>query len=68
METLKTFKIAENQKNYDVVELLYDNSNDTYIVMWKWTNMRQAVVNKYKLYGDAIEKYKERKHFAIMCN
>ena len=68
METLKTFKISENQKGFDIVELIENKEHEEYIVRWKWNNMKFPNAMRYKLFVDAIEKYRERKQFAIMCN
>ena len=68
METIKKFRISENSKNYDLVELLKDNVEYKYIVRWKWTTMRITLSKEYDNYIDALEKYTERKKFAILCN
>lgn len=68
MKTIRDFRIAENQKNFDVVELYYDELLDYYSVRWKWTSMREAQQRDFLNKIEAEELYLERKHFAILCN
>lgn len=68
MKTIRKFKVSENQKRYDIVELKYDENERQYIVTWRWTSMLRPVEKKYETYKEAFIKYQERKEFAIFCN
>lgn len=68
METIHLFKIAEDQKKFDVVEMLYDNLEECYLVRWKWATMKEVSQKKFVSIIDAKKFYKDRKDFALICN
>ena len=68
MKTIHLFKVSEDSKKFDIVEFIFDELEQIYIVRWKWSCMTCAHEARFTSFEEARQKYKERKNFAKLCN